>query len=253
MKNQLKTAEVPQGYVTEDRLSGSVGDAFYGQTTRLLVAVDCVIFGFEEDHLELLLFKRKVEPLSNHWSLIGSFIKENEDIRDAASRVIMECTGLADIFLEQLFTFGKVTRDPGGRVISIVYFAMIPKSKHRLAELSDYQPEWFPINEVPNLVLDHNTMVDLARKALIEKSRRYPIGAELLPRKFTLQQLFQLYQAIHDKNLDDRNFRKKLSSLNLLKRLDEKDMSTSRKGSYLYSFKTKQYNKYLREGFDFKL
>jgi ADP-ribose pyrophosphatase YjhB (NUDIX family) len=253
MKNLLETAEILHGHVADDIPARPVTHAFYGDNTRLLVAVDCVIFGFEEDHLELLLFKRKVDPFSDDWSLIGSFVKEDEDIRESASRVIMESTGLANIYLEQLFTFGRVTRDPGGRVISIVYYAMIPKLKYHLSELSNYRPKWFPINDAPDLVLDHNAMVDTARKVLIEKSRHFPIGAELLPKKFTLQQIFQLYQAIHNKQLDDRNFRKKISSLKILKRLNEKDMSTSRKGSYLYSFKPSVYNRYLKEGFDFKL
>lgn len=234
-------------------MASSVGTNYYSNIEKIFVAVDSVIFGFEDGELKILLFKRKVEPYKNKWSLIGEFVKPDENIRSAASRVLKSYTGLTDIFLEQLFTFGKKGRDPGARVISIVYYALIKISKYEKQVVEQYDSKWFSINELPELIMDHEDMFIKAREKLIEKTQHYPIGARLLPEKFTLPQLFNLYQSIYDKNLDDRNFRKKILAMNILKKLNEKDKTSSKKGAFLYKFDQKRYKKLLDSGYNFRL
>ncbi|MCI5081979.1 MAG: NUDIX hydrolase [Saprospiraceae bacterium] len=225
--------------------------AFYTKGEKLLVAVDCIIFGFDGNEIKLLLFKRKVEPFKDMWSLIGDFVKREEDIEAAAARVLKDNVGLENIFLEQLGGYGRSDRDPGGRVVSIAYFALIPLKTHDIVET--HHARWFSPAEIPELILDHNEMLQDAVDNLRIKAQRQPIGFELLPKKFTLPQLKALYDSIFEKKLDSRNFRKKILSLNVLKKLDEKDKSTSKKGAFLYQFDTRKYKKMKEEGFSFKL
>ncbi len=226
---------------------------FYTDNEKLLVAVDSVIFGYEDGQMKLLLFKRKIEPFKDKWSLIGRFVSPKEDIREAASSVLYDYTGLKNIFLEQLFTFGKVFRDPGSRVISIVYYSLTRINDFEKKVVEKYDSKWFSLNEIPELVLDHSEMVSKARMKLIEKTQQYPIGIDLLPEKFTMPQLFNLYQSLYDRKLDDRNFRKKIEGMNILKKLNEKDKRTSKKGAFLYKFDKKKYNQLLKKGYDFRI
>jgi 8-oxo-dGTP diphosphatase len=211
----------------------------YKGTDTHLVSVDCIVFGFEEDRLKLLIVKRKVEPQSGRWSLIGGFISEKESADEAAKRVLFTLTGLKNIYLEQLHTYADIKRDPGARVISIAYYALIRVADYNSELGEQYGAHWVDMEKSPKLIFDHDTMVDQALKRLQEMSLIKNIGIELLPKRFTLPQLQNLYQAIHRKNLDKRNFRKWILSLNILKRLDKKDKSSSRKGAFFYEFKAK--------------
>lgn len=221
---------------------------FYTGNDKHLVAVDCIIFGFQNGVLKLLLLKRKVEPLKGQWSLIGSFVKPDENLDDAAKRILKESTGLEDVFMEQMYCFGDVDRDPGDRVISMAYNALIRLEESDEVKVEAFGAKWVPVDQVPNLVIDHDRMMKMALAHLQNKVRFYPIGFELLPKKFTLPQLLQLYQAIYQQPLDDRNFRKKILSLDILKKLDEKDKSVSRKGAYYYRFDKKKYEKLMKKG-----
>lgn len=224
----------------------------YGNATPILVAVDCIIFGVHENELKLLIFRREVEPLAGQWSLIGDFIKKDESVNVAASRVLQELTGLKDIFMEQLHSFGDKERDPGDRVISIAYWSLIKIDQlHLDFEIKDHESKWVSFNQIPDLVLDHKVMVEKAINMLREKARFHPIGFELLPEEFTLKQLLTVYEAIYNRNIDDRNFRKKILSSGLLERLDKKDKSTSRKGSFLFKFNSGTYQKLQQEGYMF--
>ncbi|MCG9972557.1 NUDIX hydrolase [Christiangramia crocea] len=220
----------------------------YDNNEKLHIATDCIILGFEEQKLKLLLFKRKIEPMKGEWSLIGSSIRLNEDIDAAAQRILKESTGLDKVFMQQLKTYGKKNREPGCRFISIAYYALINIPDHVMDETKEYDARWFEIDEVPNLILDHDEMVKDAFLQLKQDARHKPIGLKLLPEKFTFTQLQKLYEAIFRTEFDERNFRKKVGSLKMLKKLNEKDKSTSRKGAFLYKFNMGRYEKSLKLG-----
>lgn len=226
---------------------------FYGPENKMYVATDCVIFGFDEGNLKLLIFKRRVKPLRDVWSLIGSIVRHEEDVQDAAKRVLKEFTGLDGVFMEELKSYGKADRDPGARCISIAQYALIRISEYDKELVKRHGADWYDIDEVPELVLDHNQMVKDALERIKRKARYKPIGFELLPEKFTIPQLQRLYEAVYREQLDARNFRKKVLSLNVLIKLNEKDKSTSKRGAFLYKFDYKNYQKLLKDGFNFEI
>lgn len=234
-------------------MSSATMKNYYEGPEKILVAVDCIIFGFDQGSLKLLLFKRKIDPFAGEWSLIGSFVKSGESIPDAAQRVLEESTGLKNVYLEELGSYSDVSRDPGSRVISIAHYALIRLNEHEQQILETHQAYWFPFDYLPNLILDHRKMTQHALAKLRKKTQYQPIGFELLPEKFTLPQLQMLYQAIHQKALDRRNFRKKILSMKILEKLDEKDKSGSRKGAYLYRFDEKKYQDLKDKGMNFEL
>jgi 8-oxo-dGTP diphosphatase len=208
----------------------------YKEIQQIKLAVDCIIFGFNDNRLELLLIHRGFEPEKGKWSLIGEFIGNDEDLDDAANRVLYDLSGLQNIYMEQVKTFGKANRDTSGRVVSTTYSAMILKSQYNEEQVSKYSAKWFPMDDLPELVFDHKDMVDSAIRRLRRRVRSYPIAFNLLPNKFTLPQLQALYEGILNENIDKRNFRKKVSQMKYLVKLNEKDMSESRKGAYFYCF-----------------
>ncbi|SDQ50753.1 NUDIX hydrolase [Flagellimonas zhangzhouensis] len=227
---------------------------YYQKEDQVLLAVDCIIFGFEKERLKILLIKRNFEPEKGKWSLIGGFLKKNEDLDQAADRVLETLTGLNDVYLEQLHTYSKIDRDPGQRTISVAYFALIDVDSHRFDGIQIDAAHWFDIKDAPDLIFDHNEMVRKAKARLRRRALTKPIGFELLPEKFTMRQLQNLYESILDKKLDKRNFINKINSLDILVKLDEKDMSVSRKGAYLYIFDKEKYEKKVQEdGFSFKI
>ena len=225
----------------------------YRNADSVLLAVDCIIFGFDQGSLKILLIKRQIEPEKGKWSLIGGFMRKNEDLDQAAIRVLHSLTGLHDIYMEQLYAYSKVDRDPLERTISVAYFALIDVASHQFEGVQLQAAKWFPVNESPTLIFDHNTMVEKAKARLKRRARSMPIGFELLPEKFTLRQLQTLYESILEKPLDKRNFINKFKSLDVLVKLDEKDMTVARKGAYLYQFDEEKYNRKVEEGFDFKI
>ncbi|MFK7908593.1 MAG: NUDIX domain-containing protein [Chitinophagales bacterium] len=224
---------------------------YYSEAVPILIAVDCVIFGFDKEGLKLLLFKRKIEPFKNEWSVIGSFIKPEESVKAAAVRVLEEYTGLSDIFMDSLGCYGEVNRDSGARVISQAFFALIRLGEEEFEKVETHQARWFDFDSIPPLMLDHNEMINDALKKLHCKARYQPIGFELLPKKFTIPQLRLLYEAIYQRTLDRRNFRKKILSMNILDKLDEKDKSGSKRGAFLYQFNQEGYEKMKEKGIDF--
>jgi 8-oxo-dGTP diphosphatase len=242
----------------------------YNDQERYFIAIDCIIFGFDKGNLKLLLIKRNFKPCKGKWSLMGGFLQPGESLDQAAQRVLGQLTGLSDIFLEQLHTYGEIDRDPAGRVVSVAYYALIdakkyggtskennklpsaPNEQNTFSEKNkNYTARWFNINSAPKLIFDHDQMVVDALKRLKEKSMTRPIGFELLPEKFTVPQLQKLYEAINQVQFDKRNFRKKLLSFHILKRLDEKDKEGSKRGAYLYTVDKEEYDKMMKEGFFF--
>lgn len=223
----------------------------YKKADRFLVAADCIIFGFDGKEMKVLLIKRSFEPEAGRWSLMGGFVKANESANEAASRILLRLTGLNDIYMEQLHCFADVKRDPAARVVSIAYFALINIADYSRQLNFEHEPRWFSLNALPNLIFDHADMVQLARERLQQKVANHPIGFELLPRRFTLPQLQNLYEAIYESPLDRRNFSRKILSMGILKKLNEKEKSTSKKGAYLYVFDRKKYAKLDHEGLKF--
>jgi 8-oxo-dGTP diphosphatase len=215
----------------------------YKSHQKILVAVDCIIFGFDGAKLKALFIKRGFEPEKGKWSLMGGFVGKNEDAEQAATRVLYQLTGMSDIYMEQLYTFTDVNRDTAGRVISIAYFALINIADYSEQLQLEHEAKWFPLNKIPPLIFDHKKMVSKAKELLKQKVSSHPIGFELLPSKFTLQQLQSLYEAIYETALDKRNFTKKMLSLGILNKLNEKEKASSRKGAFYYVFDSAKYGK----------
>lgn len=209
---------------------------------HFLLAVDCIIFGFDGKDLKVLLIQRGFEPEKNKWSLMGGFLEENENLDEAANRILKKLTGLENIYLEQLYSYSDINRDPAERTVSVAYFALIDIEKYEKQISHDYHAEWFLVNKRPRLIFDHDKMVQLAQKQLRYKAAIEPLLFELLPEKFTIPQLQNLYEGVYDAAFDKRNFIRKLMSTGLLIKLDEKDKSGSRKGAFLYKLDKSQYN-----------
>lgn len=219
---------------------------YYSQHPKFYHAVDCIIFGFSGGELSLLLLKRRFEPGKGEWSLMGGFVQENEHMDDAAKRVLAELTGLTDVFMEQVGTFGQIERDPGERVISTAYYALINIKEYDRQLVEEHNAHWVNINEVPDLLFDHEEMVNKARKAMKLQAAMRPICFHLLPEHFTLTQLQNLYEAINGELIDKRNFRKRVAELGYVEKTKLIDKLTSRRGAALYKFNEEDYKKTLK-------
>lgn len=224
---------------------------FYSEEPRHFLAVDCVIFGFDREQLKLLLVKRSRPPEKDKWSLMGDFLKSDEDLESAAQRILTKWTGLENVFLEQFYTFSEINRDPGERVLSVAYYALIKIDEADMKLTKSHGAEWIDIDNIPDLIFDHRKMVDTALGIIKYKSRVEPIGFELLPEKFTIPQLQKLYETILQQKLDNANFRKKILSLKVLKKLNEKEKGVSKRGAYFFRFDREKYKKLNESGYIF--
>lgn len=202
------------------------------------VAVDCVILGYQDEEIKLLLYPRSFEPYKGNWSLLGGFVQDDESADEAAARILKQTTGLEQIFLEQVASFSDPNRDPEARVISLAYYALIRIDLHDEERVKENGAFWISINRLPNLIFDHQQMFEKALVKLQQKAGYSLCGSELLPEMFTLIQLRKLYEAIFQKEFDPGNFRKKILSLGALEKLEEKDVSESRKGAFYYKAKS---------------
>jgi len=223
----------------------------YTSHDRILVAVDCIIFGFDGNQLKALLIKRGFEPEKGKWSLMGGFVHADESTDQAAIRVLHQLTGMHDIYMEQLYCFSDLKRDSEGRVISVAYFALINIADYPEQMQREHEAKWFSLGEIPALIFDHQQMVAKAKERLQQKVSNHPIGFELLPEKFTLPQLQNLYEAIYETPLDKRNFTRKILSLDVLNKLTEKEKHSSRKGAFYYVFDKEKYNQLHQQGVKF--
>ena len=214
---------------------------YYSKNPKFYVGIDCIIFGFEKDHLNLLLLQRNFEPAKGQWSLMGGFVQENESADDAAKRVLYELTGLKDVYMEQIGAFGEIHRDPGERVISLAYYALININEYDRELVSRHNAHWVNIDELPDLIFDHNQMVEKARNMMKQKASRAPIGFNLLPELFTLTQLQNLYEAIYGEPMDKRNFRKRIADMGFIEKTDKIDKTGSKRGACLYQFNDQAY------------
>ena len=227
---------------------------FSSETFKSAFSVDSVIFAFEDGKLQVLLIKRAEEPFKNQWALPGALVEIDENLRDAPMRSLKELTGLENVFLEQVFTFGKVDRHPKGRVITVAYYSLINKNNVTPVPSSFAQEvEWHAIQDINSLAFDHYEIMTVCLKRLRESVRRRPVGFELLPETFTLSDVQDLYETILDKELDKRNFRKKILSLKILDDIKEYQQNVAHRPAKLYKFNLEKYEEFKANGFNFEL
>ena len=221
---------------------------------RPALTVDCVVFGLDDTDLKVLLIQRVLEPHRHSWALPGGFVHMDETVDDAARRELAEETGITKVFLEQLYTFGSVDRDPRGRVVTVAYYALAKLSDHRIQASTDAENvAWFPFANLPTLAFDHREIFEVALERLRGKVRYAPVGFELLPPKFTLFQLQRLYEIILEQELDKRNFRKKILAMGLLVATDEVEQGVAHRAARLYRFDKRSYRQLTRQGFSFAI
>ena len=214
---------------------------FYNEHDRLLVSVECIVFGFDEGELRVLMCKRKMDPGRGLWSLYGGFVDANESIDDAAKRVLYGLTGLKDLYMKQVGAYGDVDRDPGARVVSISYYSLINVAEFVQTQQQELDVSLVNIVQLPEMYSDHRKMVLKARRMMQEKISHEPIGFNLLPELFTLSQLQQVYEAVNGEEVDKRNFRKRIKEMDFIEKTDQIDKLTSKRGAYLYRFNEKAY------------
>ena len=214
----------------------------YSGQSRLLMAVDCLIFGFDQGRLKLLLIQRAIDPDRRHWSLIGGFLQKQETLDNAAKRILLKMTGLQDVYMEPVSAFSDPKRDPVERTVSMAYCALININDYKNQLRNEYQARWFEIEKLPELVYDHLEMVKTSHIHLRYRASRHPILFELLPEKFTFLELLNIYESIFGKNIDKRNFFRKLSGTGLIVKQNEKDRLTSKKGSFYYQLNKEEYD-----------
>jgi 8-oxo-dGTP diphosphatase len=218
------------------------------------LSIDCLIFGFRNGELDILLVKHGEGISKGKWALPGGWIQYNEDVDQAAHRILKSLTGVSDIYLEQLRSFGNVNRYPDKRVITIAYYALVNADNYALNPgFTASAVQWFNIHEVPKLPYDHNQILNFGFRHLKHKVRHEPIGFNLLPKKFTLHHIQQLYEAILETDLDKPNFRRKLLNMNLLMPCHEKQKAVSHRAASLYRFDKKIYDQLTEKGFSFEL
>ncbi len=224
------------------------------QFFKAAITVDNVIFGFDDDDLKVLLIQRGEEPYINKWALPGYFVTEDEDLDTAAERVLAELTGLTNVYLEQVKAFGAAKRHPLGRVITIAYYSLIKINAFEVKPASIAEKVmWHSISKLDELAFDHNEILEACFARLKRRVRGRPVGFELLPRKFTLTQLQHLYEAILETELDKRNFRKKIISMNLLIDLNEMQEGVAHRPAKLYKFDREKYEEFVAKGFSFEI
>jgi 8-oxo-dGTP diphosphatase len=220
------------------------------------LTVDCVIFGLDldEDTLKLALIERALKPFAGSWAVPGGFVRRGESLEVAALRELREETGISDVFLEQLYTFGEPKRDPRGWVVSVAYYALVSPDQHHLIASTDARrAEWFPVTKLPKLAFDHDEIVRTALQRVRGKLTYAPIGFELLPEKFSIRQLQKVYEIVLGRKLDNRNFRKKIFSLDVLRELNETQQGVAHRAARLYKFDERKYKQLTRQGQQFEL
>jgi 8-oxo-dGTP diphosphatase len=220
------------------------------------VAVDCVIFGLDlqERALKVMLIERDIPPFAGSWAIPGGFVRALESLEQAAARELEEETGIKNVYLEQLYTFGDPGRDERGRVISVAYYALVSPERHSVAASTDARnAAWFNIKHVPRLAFDHHKILGVALDRLRGKLTYAPIGFELLPRKFTMRQLQMLYETVLGHELDNRNFRKKIFGMDVLNELDEIQQGVAHRAARLYKFDERKYKQLIKRGLTFEV
>jgi 8-oxo-dGTP diphosphatase len=221
---------------------------------RPALTVDVVVFALDEDELRVMLVERALAPFARRWALPGGFVRVSETLEDAARRELHEESGLKDIYLEQLYTFGEIDRDPRERVVTVAYYALVNLAGHAVQASTDARnAAWFPVNDLPDLAFDHDNILATAHGRLRAKVQYQPIGFELLPERFTLRQLQHLYEVILDRELDKRNFRKKVLGMEIVKETNEIETDVAHRAARLYRFDKRKYDRLTKKGFNFEI
>jgi 8-oxo-dGTP diphosphatase len=221
---------------------------------RPALTVDIVVFALDEDDLKVMLVERDLAPFAGQWALPGGFVHVDETLDDAARRELREESGLKNIFLEQLYTFGSLDRDPRERVVTVAYYALVNLAGHDVLASTDARnAAWFSMTDLPKLAFDHKRILRTARERLRAKVRYQPIGFELLPEQFTLRQLQHLYEVILNRELDKRNFRKKVLAMEFVKETNEIEKDVAHRAARLYRFDKRRYDQLMKRGFNFEL
>jgi len=215
---------------------------YYSEYQKVFLSVDCIIFGFDKNKLKILIGRRNMDPGRGEWSLYGGFVRGDESLDDAADRTLNELTGLRNVYMRQVGAFGNLDRDPGERVVSVAYYALINVKDYDDKLRKQHDVEWINIEEIPQMYSDHNDMVKKARKLMRQKMRTEPIGFRLLPELFTLTQLQKLYEAVNGEEIDKRNFRKRIKDMEYIEKTDLIDKTTSKRGAALFRFNKKVFN-----------
>lgn len=221
-------------------------------SNRIALSVDCVIFGFDENKLKVLLIRSDLKKYMGKWSLLGDLVRPSEDLDAAAYRILKQRTGLSDVYLEQVHTFGSVNRHPAGRVVTVTYCSLINVQHHKL-NILDNELHWHDIVNVTDLAFDHQQIFDTCYRRLQKRIQEHPLGFNLLPKKFSLRDLQNLYEAILDTKMDRRNFRKKFFSMDFLIDIDEMEQDVPHRPGKLYKFNYEKYEKKKKKwvGIDF--
>jgi 8-oxo-dGTP diphosphatase len=218
------------------------------------VTVDCVVFGLDDEDLKVLLIQRDLDPFAGKWALPGGFVHMDESLEAAARRELAEEAGVSNVFLEQLYSFGDVDRDPRGRVVTVAYYALVKLSDHKVKAATDARnAAWFAVDDVPALAFDHDRILEAAYERLKGKLRYQPIGFELLPPKFTLTQLQKMYEKLLGRPLDKRNFRKKILGMGVLQGLGEVETDVAHRAAQLFRFDKKRHDALVKQGFNFEI
>lgn len=221
---------------------------YYEGNTTFLIAADCIIFGFKDKDLHILLTRRPVEPQKGEWSLMGGFMEEDESLEKAAEKVLFRYTQQKGIYMEQVGAYGDINRDEGGRVVSVAFYALVRLEEFDTSLARKFDARWVNVRNLPKLVFDHNRMVADALTLLRYKVSMQPVIFSFFESRFTLPALQDLYEAIYQTAIDKRNFRKKLASMDILDKMDDKDKSSSKRGAHYYEFNREKYQKMLGEG-----
>ena len=211
-------------------------------SNRIGLSVDCVIFGFDENKLKVLLIRSDLKKFQHKWSLLGDIVAPSEDLDVAAYLILKKRTGLNDVYLEQVHTFGAVKRHPVGRVVTVAYCSLINIHHHKL-NILDNELHWHDVQNVTDLAFDHQQIFDTCYQRLQKRIQEHPLGFNLLPKKFTLRDLQNLYEAILDTKMDRRNFRKKIFTMDILVDLDEIEQNVPHRPGKLYKFNFSKYEK----------
>ena len=215
---------------------------FYKEFQKVLLSVDCIIFGFDNNKLKILIGRRQLDPGRGEWSLYGGFVRNDESLDEAANRTLAELTGLNKLYMRQVGAFGSIDRDPGERVVSVAYYALINVNDYDDKLRQEHGVEWVEVEKLPTMYSDHNLMVNRARKLMREKIKTQPISFQLLPPLFTLTQLQRLFEAVIGEEVDKRNFRKRIKEMDYIKKTELIDKKHSKRGAALYRFNKKAYD-----------